>query len=252
MAKLQIDSVDVEEIAGHRDRITTQVVTDEGAQSLKMACHCLPAGTSWFVSGDTVSHVCYVWQGRLEIGGQSLVTGSAVAVELGGAIELVALEDTLLVDFFERVPNDSVKHGGHVHVLPREEVRGGEDGMELGHHSLYFDANCPNCDVWLHESLFNPEREIMRHYHTEDEIIFLISGEMHLGRDVLKPGTALAIAANTPYKFTAGPEGVGFVNFRPGSPTIVLFFDGEESEVLDEAQALKDIAAGVPYSPKDS
>ena len=42
---------------------------------------------------------------------------------------------------------------------------------------------------------------------------------MLLGNRVCGPGTALFIAANTQYAFNAGPEGLGFTNFR-GYPAI--------------------------------
>lgn len=237
MTRLHIDKVDLDALEERADPFVTQWVTDEGAQSLKMACHALRAGHELELSGEAVSHVIYVWRGSVEVGEQALRAGSAVAVEVGGELTVRAAEDTLLMDFHERAPNLSRKSGGDVHVVASGEVEGGEDPIGLGFHTVYLDAQCKSCDVWLHESRFYADREIMQHYHTEDEVIFICSGELHLGRHVLTAGTALAIAANTPYRFKAGSEGVSFVNFRPKSPTIVLSVEGKEARVLDEAEA---------------
>ena len=244
MAKLQVDKIDLKALTGSKDGLVTQSVTNEGAQSLKMACHALAEGYELRISDEGVSHVIYVWRGSVEVSGQKLQSGSAVAVEVGGELALRASEDALLIDFHEREPNTSSKSGGNVHIVPGDKIKGGDDGMGLVFHAGYLDAQCPSCDVWLHESRFYPEKEITRHYHTEDEIIFIHSGELHLGRRVLTPGTALAIAANTPYGFKSGKEGVSIVNFRPKSPTIVLFIEGKATKVLDEARALHGLASG--------
>jgi hypothetical protein len=61
------------------------------------------------------------------------------------------------------------------------------------------------------------------HSHTEDEIIFVTDGGIRLGSKLCGSGTALAIAANTLYGFTAGPDGLKFVNFRASAPGAIAF-----------------------------
>jgi hypothetical protein len=244
MAKLQVNEIDFGALSGSNLAQVTQPVIDEGAQSLKMTCHSLTDGHTLHISEEAVSHVLYIWRGGVQVQGQQLESGSVVAVEVGGEVILRATDDTLLIDFHERLSNTSHKPGGNVHIVRSDEVKGGEDGMELGFHTSYLDAECPGCDLWLHETRIYPERDIPRHYHTEDEIIFIHSGELHLGRRVLRPGTALAIAANTPYRFKSGKEGVSFVNFRSKSPTIVMFVEGKATQILDEARALRSLASG--------
>ena len=60
-----------------------------------------------------------------------------------------------------------------------------------------------------------PGAHIEPHAHTEDEIVYVLSGEIHLGARVLGPGDALYVAKNTLYSFDVGPEGCSFLNFRP-------------------------------------
>jgi hypothetical protein len=67
----------------------------------------------------------------------------------------------------------------------------------------------------LMELRYEPNAEVQVHAHDEDEIIFIVGGEMHLGSRVLGPGTSIAISGKTFYGFKAGPAGLRFLNFRP-------------------------------------
>jgi hypothetical protein len=50
---------------------------------------------------------------------------------------------------------------------------------------------------------------------------------MHIGGRVLGPGTSVAIAGKTFYGFTAGPDGLQFLNFRPRQD--VTFYTTKEA-----------------------
>jgi hypothetical protein len=98
---------------------------------------------------------------------------------------------------------------------------------------MHADADCEGCAVWLHENHFPgspglPPEEQQRgvHSHSEDEIIFVIAGDIRLGTRLYGPGTALAIAADTLYSFTPGPKGLSFINFRAGRPGDIQFANG--------------------------
>jgi len=67
----------------------------------------------------------------------------------------------------------------------------------------------------LFESHVPPNLEAPLHSHDQDEIIYILEGEMKLGQRVLSKGSSLFVAADTQYGFKAGPEGVKFLNFRP-------------------------------------
>lgn len=53
------------------------------------------------------------------------------------------------------------------------------------------------------------------HTHEQDEIIYIVAGQMIFGRHVLNPGDSVSIPGMVLYSFKAGPEGVQFINFRP-------------------------------------
>jgi len=79
----------------------------------------------------------------------------------------------------------------------------------------------------LLELRYEPHAEIQVHAHDEDEIIYVLAGEMHVGNRVLGPGATLAISGRTFYGFKAGPTGLQFLNFRPRQDT--TFYTSREA-----------------------
>lgn len=123
--------------------------------------------------------------------------------------------------------------------MPRERVpRFGDTADSPLSGGLHADAAGAPWTVWLHENRFgapgdapiDPEAGV--HSHTEDEVIFVTAGQIRLGSRLCRPGTALAIAANTMYGFTAGPAGLGFINFRPGLPRDIRFKNGQTMDEI--------------------
>ena len=114
--------------------------------------------------------------------------------------------------------------------VPRMAAEPGSSGVSGGLHA---DSDWPGSAVWLHENHFpggmelSPEQAARGiHSHSEDEIIFVTAGAMRLGQRLVGPGTAIAIAADTLYSFTASPEGLSFVNFRAAMPGDIHFASG--------------------------
>ncbi len=60
-----------------------------------------------------------------------------------------------------------------------------------------------------------PDADVAVHAHDEEEIIYVLGGEILLGNRRLGPGGSVYIAGNTLYSFKAGPEGVRMLLFRP-------------------------------------
>lgn len=199
--------------------------------------HTLSGDQALRIAPTAVDCVAYVWRGGVSAAGKTLVSGSSLVVEHGASLDIVSTEETSqLVTFTAAVPAASPRAGGHVHLMPTEQVPRFGDiaaGSALS-GGLHADAACPTCCVWLHENSFaapdpnapavDPEAGI--HSHTEDEVIFVTSGQMRLGPRLYGPGTALAIAATTMYSFLTGPAGLSFINFRPGQPRDIRLKDG--------------------------
>ncbi len=66
----------------------------------------------------------------------------------------------------------------------------------------------------LIELRMHPHEEIELHCHDEDEIMYVLSGEMRIGSRTVGPGACIYIGGGVFYGFKAGPEGVHFLNFR--------------------------------------
>lgn len=58
---------------------------------------------------------------------------------------------------------------------------------------------------------------VQPHAHDVAEIMVIAAGEMHLGSEVLRPGSSLMVPPGVIYSFKAGPQGLDVLNFRPRS-----------------------------------
>ena len=118
---------------------------------------------------------------------------------------------------------------GHVRIHAAETIRltkiGGRAGdpppkifsqlaqSELDSSMAFHEFGSAN-ELQLAELDYVPGAEAVVHKHDDDEIIYVLRGEMHLGDHVLGPGSSVYIPGDTYYGFKAGPEGLRIVNFR--------------------------------------
>jgi hypothetical protein len=189
------------------------------------------------LTDTAIDRVVFVWRGEVEVGGHGLAAGSSVIIEHGRSLQITnaGRQAASLLVFAAAHPAAAPRMGGNVHVLPVERVpRAGPPAGTTGvGGGLHADSACPTCAVWLHENHMpgspppasrTEQRGV--HSHTEDEVIFVTAGQIRLGMKLYGPGTALAIARDTLYSFTPGPDGVSFINFRAGMPGDIQFADG--------------------------
>jgi hypothetical protein len=208
--------------------IETRSYFASATDTLRLQVHQLAAGASWGTADAPADTAIYIWH----------ESGAALAMTAGvqGA-ELLAFS----------VMQSGTQHvNGRVHLLPSARVPRNTDldGTGRTGGSLHADASLPSCKLWLHENdFYKAEHETAVHSHSEDEIIFVRSGQIRLGNRLYQPGTALAIAAHTKYGFRAGPRGLGFVNFRSHSPTYAAADGGQK---LDEAALWRSLT-GPPH-----
>ncbi len=71
----------------------------------------------------------------------------------------------------------------------------------------------------LFEARIAANEAIALHAHAADEIIYILEGELLIGRKRLGPGASVFVAGDTLYSFRSGPSGVRFLNFRGHSNT---------------------------------
>jgi hypothetical protein len=105
----------------------------------------------------------------------------APQIEHDGIMELPDLNP----EIFTELDVAPVFDGQRVTVLYKGE---GPDGFSLVH------------------SWFGPGFKLPRHSHSADCLYYVISGEIHVGKRVLRGGDGFFIAADAPYTYTVGTE----------------------------------------------
>lgn len=211
---------------------------DDAGSPLHLHLHRIAPDETLRIGPMPTDCVAYIWHGAVEAGGWPMGQGSSLIVEHGETIEVQGGgEPAELLTFHAAQPPEKGRAGGHVHLLPTERVPRlanlGGSPMAVG-GGMHANSGCPTCEVWLHENHFPagmPElpREMEErgiHSHSEDEVIFVIDGEIRLGQKIYGAGTAVAIAADTLYSFATGPAGLSFINFRAGTPGDIQFANG--------------------------
>jgi hypothetical protein len=242
MSKVSIASVSEAPVTGLPPGVAGQAESrplfDGDRDPIHAHLHRVARGAVMRIGPMDVDCVLYVWTGAVEAGGRRLAASSSLVVERGAAVEIRGDdESSQVLSFRAQAPSSAPRAGGHVHLLPTDRVKRGEVGAPGVIGGMHANAQCPTCAVWLHENSM-PGREQTPedaargiHAHSEDEVIFVVEGEMRFGTRVLTPGMAVAIQANAFYGFGTGPAGLKFVNFRAGPPTEIRFKKGG---VMDE------------------
>jgi hypothetical protein len=221
---------------GYAGDVETRAYLEGEKHPLHLHMHRIAAGRRLRIGPMASDCAVYVWHGAVDAGGWTLDQGSSAVVEHGESLDIVGTAgDSEVLTFAAGHPPVAPEAGGHVHLLPNERVPAFTEsrGEQPIGGRMHADSDCPTCSVWLHENQLPPGRPMSAeeaavgiHSHTEDEVIFVLDGQMQLGQKLVGPGTAIAIAADTLYSFNVGPDGLRFVNFRAGMPSDIHFANG--------------------------
>jgi mannose-6-phosphate isomerase-like protein (cupin superfamily) len=175
----------------------------------------------------------YVLAGELAVDGQRCPRGGALVIESDVAVSARTTEPSRLVHVGSRDPISAVS-GRCAHVVGPKGwfVSGSEDGSFA---RWFTDGTCPTCRIALFTvtSQESPGRS-RAHTHSVDEIIYVVSGTMRLGKRLLGPGTSLCIGGETRYAQAAGPGGCTFLNYRRDESQQQYFGPGEPDYLLPE------------------
>ena len=124
---------------------------------------------------------------------------------------------------------------------------------EPGPVKLTFDGDPPTDDRWqdvtnyrrrlvlggenqmlsLREIEFGPNVVVPRHRHDTHEIIYILSGRLRMGSRWLGPGDGMSMPPDTPYGYTAGPEGVTLLEVRDKEHFVTEFVEGDTVVATD-------------------
>lgn len=221
---------------GATGQFTARTYFDGEADPVRLRVHCIGQGDAMSLEPIDEDRLAYVWQGEIEAGGRRLVKGSSLIVEHGAGLDIVGRDtETRLAIFAPGRPTQKRRPGGHVHLMPRNLVPRVEADTASGTSGgLHANGQCAGCELWLNENFLPGQAEAPSdenalrgvHAHPENEVIFVTEGQIRLGNRLYDSGTALAIAADTLYGFSPGPDGLSFITFRPSGTTAIRFASG--------------------------
>lgn len=69
---------------------------------------------------------------------------------------------------------------------------------------------------WININSLEPNKVVPPHTHTENEVIYIVEGDLTVGDRLCGPGTVVYMEKGTEYGFTVGKKGVRFLNIRNG------------------------------------
>jgi quercetin dioxygenase-like cupin family protein len=136
-------------------------------------------------------------------------------------------------DAFGRMDMTGMAVGGQVKVLNRSTPDSG--GFSLVH--VWFKAGYP----------------LPRHSHDADCMYYVISGEVHMGNQVLRAGDSFFIPADAPYAYTPGPDGVEILEIRKDCDRFDIKIADASPErweaIADASSSQRERWASEPTSP---
>lgn len=192
----------------------------------------LTAGTELEWDGAHGDEAVYIREGELVYEGTACGPGDALIIESGAPALLRAEVDTMVVHFGAS-SLDATSGGflgpplpaGHgVHVVRTEDAPVTtsrlEDGTEV-RATWYADGVCRTCRLTLLRVAADGPVTGPSHQHSEDEVMCLLRGEMHVGPITVGEGMSIAIPAERRYGFRT-KEAFEFVNFRLAPCTVVV------------------------------
>jgi len=108
--------------------------------------------------------------------------------------------------------------------------------------TVLFKTEGPNPMSLVH-AWFGPGYRLPRHSHSADCLYYVVAGEAHMGKRVIKAGDGFFVEADQPYTYTAGPEGIEILEFRAAAAFDMQIFDQTVAKwqpIIDAATANRD------------
>lgn len=204
----------------------------------------LKAGAEMAWDSGHGEEAVYVLEGCLELDGQPCAARSALIIEAGAAGRVRALEPTRIVHFGPTDPAPPTQRmfgpadpaGHRIRIVveadsnPARHV--GPDGT-IYDLRFYSDSTAPTCRLALFGMNASQASDATTHSHTQDEIIHVLQGEIHVGKLVIRDGMAIAIQADQRYGFTS-PGPLEFLNYRCDASYVI---NPPHPPILETAQA---------------
>lgn len=170
------------------------------------------------VHGD---EAVYVQEGVLVFDGRELDAGCVAVVESGAAAAFVAGDEGSTIVHFG--PHASSPPGDGAYGPPQPAPRGvhlvGPRGLlaieQPGRSTRFFaDSACATCRLTLFSTARDHLYRSSSHSHSEDEILYVLDGEIRVGATTIEPDMGVMIPGGEVYGFRSGDSGFRFLNYR--------------------------------------
>lgn len=181
----------------------------------------LAPGESFERGGVHGDEALYVRAGSLVFDGRELEAGGVAVIEADAAAAFTAGADGATIVHLG--PTDAAQPTTGVYGPPSGGPRGvhliGPRGLlaieEPGRSTRFFaDSACDTCRITLFSTARDEVYRSASHSHSEDEILYVLDGEIRVGTAVLEPDMGAAIPGGELYGFRSGDHGFRFLNFR--------------------------------------
>jgi hypothetical protein len=175
----------------------------------------------------------YVAGGAIDCEGHRVGEGSTLIVEAGVRTIVQSVGRSRVVHFgtmATEAPSGGIlgapaEDGRSVHIVRPEHASSVHFSGGDGAISVYFsDGTCPTCRITLFlydGSVFADGYTGASHFHSQDEIIHVLDGELHFGPVTVGPDASIAVPRDLRYSFrTSGPY--RYLDYRADVSTAVV------------------------------
>lgn len=200
----------------------------------------------------------FVVSGAIDCEGRRVGEGSTLIVEAGVSATVRSAGPTRAVHFGPtaiQAPADGVLgapagEGRSVHIVRPELASSIHFSGGDGATSVYFcDGTCPTCRITLFlydGSVFADGYSGASHFHSQDEIIHVLDGELHFGPVIVATGASIAVPRDVRYSFrTSGP--FRYLDYRADVSTAVVAPGSDP--VLETVASLTSLAGTAKKRP---
>jgi quercetin dioxygenase-like cupin family protein len=181
----------------------------------------------------------YVVDGALAVDGRECPAGGAVIVESGVPATARAMQRARIAHFGRAKPG--APRGEIVHVVGPRGSYESQPGRPF--FRFFADSTCPTCDAFLLYSRRDEGWSVTPHWHSADELIYVLAGAVMTGRVAHGAGECLAYEAGRRYALSAPTDGFVTLNYR-AAPSTLRFAD-LDGELLETAENVGGIAVDV-------
>jgi hypothetical protein len=212
------------EVSGAR---SSDLAHPDGWECWAVAAEFADGGTlTW--GADHGDEVIFVAEGSLDTPDGTCEREGVVLVDAGVPATITAAAGTRILHWGSmsvEPPADgpigpAVREGRSLHVIGSEGRFAREQGAVVA-QKYFVDATQPTSRISLLLASADDAYTSVSHLHSEDEIMYVRSGELRVGRDVAPQGSFIAIKGDYRYRFQA-PAAFSFLNFRRDVSTVVV------------------------------